>query len=74
MALGQPPGRRRPLVIDRLYTKRDQLRRWVATITQEVDVFAGPLIDDLRLVAPEVDADEIWAALHRVGAGGWVEA
>lgn len=49
-------------------------RRWVATITQEVHVFSGPLIDDLRLVAPQAGRDEIWAALHTVGAAGWVEA
>ena len=30
----------------------DRLRSWVATITQEVHVFSGPLIDDLRLAAP----------------------
>ena len=53
---------------------RDELRRWVASITQEVHVFSGPLIDDLRLVAPDADRDEIWAALHRVGAGAWVSA
>lgn len=51
-----------------------RLRHWVASITQEVHVFAGPLIDDLRLVAPDAGRDKIWAALHRVGAGGWVEA
>lgn len=50
------------------------LRRWVATITQEVHVFSGPLIDDLRLVAPDAGRDEVWAALHQVGAGGWVDA
>lgn len=53
---------------------RDELRRWVATITQEVHVFSGPLIDDLRLIAPDADRDEIWSALHLVGAGAWVEA
>lgn len=50
-----------------------ELRRWVASITQEVHVFSGPLIDDLRLIAPQADRDEIWSALHQVGAGGWVE-
>jgi len=49
------------------------LRHWVATITQEVHVFSGPLIDDLRLVAPDAGEDEIWAALDRVGAGMWVK-
>lgn len=51
----------------------DRLRHWVATITQEVHVFSGRLIDDLRLVAPDAGRDEIWSALHRVGAGAWVE-
>ncbi|CAN5761056.1 ABC transporter ATP-binding protein [soil metagenome] len=51
-----------------------ELRHWVASITQEVHVFSGPLIDDLRLIAPDASSDDIWAALHQVGAGGWVEA
>ncbi|NKZ13755.1 ABC transporter ATP-binding protein [Mycolicibacterium septicum DSM 44393] len=50
------------------------LRRWVATVTQEIHVFSGPLIDDLRLVAPEATRDEIWDALRVVGADDWVEA
>ena len=53
---------------------RDRLRHWVATITQEVHVFSGPLIDDLRLIAPDATTDEIWTALRTVGAAGWVEA
>ncbi|KAA0084464.1 ABC transporter ATP-binding protein [Mycolicibacterium sp. P9-64] len=53
---------------------RGQLRHWVATITQEVHVFSGPLIDDLRLIAPNATSDEIWTALRTVGAAGWVEA
>lgn len=52
----------------------DELRRWVATITQETHVFSGPLIDDLRLVAPEAEPDQIWTALRQVGASRWVEA
>jgi len=53
---------------------RGQLRHWVATITQEVHVFSGPLIDDLRLIAPDATSDEIWTALRTVGAASWVEA
>jgi ATP-binding cassette subfamily C protein len=53
---------------------RGQLRHWVATITQEVHVFSGPLIDDLRLIAPDATSDEIWTALRTVGAAAWVEA
>lgn len=50
------------------------LRRCVATVTQEIHVFSGPLIDDLRLVAPEATRDEILDALRVVGADDWVEA
>ncbi|MGE0217357.1 ABC transporter ATP-binding protein [Mycolicibacterium sp.] len=52
----------------------DRLRSWVATVTQEVHVFSGPLIDDLRLAAPDAGRDDIWAALERVAARGWVQA
>lgn len=53
---------------------RGQLRSWVATITQEVHVFSGALIDDLRLIAPDADHDAVWAALRTVGAEKWVSA
>ncbi|MGE2713079.1 ABC transporter ATP-binding protein [Mycolicibacterium litorale] len=52
----------------------DRLRSWVATITQEVHVFSGPLIDDLRLAAPGAERERIWAAIDQVGARHWVEA
>ncbi|MFG1610270.1 ABC transporter ATP-binding protein [Actinoplanes sp. NPDC049265] len=45
----------------------------VALITQEVHVFAGPLVDDLRLARPEATDDEVRAALAAVDALGWVE-
>ncbi|MEU7753009.1 ABC transporter ATP-binding protein [Micromonospora sp. NPDC049171] len=44
----------------------------VALITQEVHVFAGPLVDDLRLARPDATDDEVSAALDRVQALGWV--
>lgn len=47
-------------------------RRTVALITQEVHVFAGPLIEDLRLARADASADQLWAALSRVGAVDWV--
>ncbi|MGZ8177401.1 ABC transporter ATP-binding protein [Williamsia sp. SKLECPSW1] len=46
----------------------------VATVTQEVHVFAGPLVDDLRLAAPEAGLEQVWEALDVVGARGWVSA
>lgn len=41
-------------------------------LTQDVHVFAGPLIDDLRLVAPEATEAQVRAALERVRAWDWV--
>ncbi|TDE41876.1 ABC transporter ATP-binding protein [Nonomuraea mesophila] len=52
----------------------DRLRAHVAIITQEVHVFAGPLIEDLRLARPEAPAGEIAAALSAVGALDWATA
>jgi ATP-binding cassette subfamily C protein len=49
-------------------------RRNVALVTQEVHVFAGPLIDDLRLAAATASEEQIRTALARVEALDWVEA
>jgi len=43
----------------------------VAVVSQETHVFAGPLIEDLRLARPGATRDEVTAALARVGAGEW---
>jgi ATP-binding cassette subfamily C protein len=48
--------------------------RHVAMLSQEVHVFSGPLIADLRLAKPAATEDEVWAALAVVGATGWVRA
>ncbi|MFI8565702.1 ABC transporter ATP-binding protein [Rhodococcus sp. NPDC078407] len=50
------------------------LRRHVAIVSQEVHVFAGRLIDDVLLAAPDADRADVEAALRTVGAWGWVEA
>ncbi|WP_032405543.1 ABC transporter ATP-binding protein [Rhodococcoides fascians] len=50
------------------------LRRHVAIVSQEVHVFAGRLIDDVRLAAPDAERADVEAALRTVGAWGWVEA
>lgn len=52
----------------------DSLRRHVAIVSQEVHVFAGPLVEDLRLARPDATADEVTAALDTVGALSWVSA
>ncbi|WP_072803772.1 ABC transporter ATP-binding protein [Rhodococcoides yunnanense] len=52
----------------------DGLRRHIAIVSQEVHVFAGPLIDDLLLAAPTAGRDDVRAALATVGAQDWVDA
>ncbi|GAA1855076.1 ABC transporter ATP-binding protein [Pseudonocardia ailaonensis] len=49
------------------------LRRTIALVSQEVHVFAGTLVDDLRLAAPAATDEELRAALRTVDALGWVE-
>lgn len=43
-------------------------------LSQETHVFAGPLIDDLRLAAPDADRDRIDAALAATHSLRWVQA
>jgi ATP-binding cassette, subfamily C, bacterial len=52
----------------------DQVRRQVAIVSQEVHVFAGPLVEDVRLARPDATAEEVRAALACVDALGWVDA
>lgn len=51
-----------------------RLRRYVVVVSQEVHVFGGPLLDDVRLARPDATVDEVAAALDAVGAGEWVRA
>jgi ATP-binding cassette subfamily C protein len=46
----------------------------VAVVSQETHVFAGPLIEDLRLARPGATAGEVRDALATVGALGWAGA
>jgi ATP-binding cassette subfamily C protein len=43
----------------------------VAIISQETHVFAGPLVEDLRLARPGASVADVEAALDTVGALGW---
>ncbi|MHA6616155.1 ABC transporter ATP-binding protein [Pseudonocardia sp. DLS-67] len=52
----------------------DQVRGQVAIVSQEVHVFAGPLVDDIRLARPDATAEEVRAALACVDALDWVDA
>ena len=49
------------------------VRQSVALVTQEVHVFAGPLIEDLRLAKADATKAEVRAALTRVEALDWVQ-
>ncbi len=49
------------------------LRRHIAIVSQEVHVFAGPLIEDLLLAAPDASRADVHAALDTVGATRWVD-
>jgi ATP-binding cassette subfamily C protein len=49
------------------------LRERVAIVTQETHVFAGPLIEDLRLARPGASPDEAAEALATVGALDWAQ-
>lgn len=53
---------------------RERVRRHVAIVSQEVHVFAGPLIEDLRLARPDATLDDVTAALDTVGALSWATA
>ncbi|MGP4109515.1 ABC transporter ATP-binding protein [Streptomyces sp. 4N509B] len=46
----------------------------VALVTQEVHVFAGPLVEDLRLARPDAGEERLRDALARVDALAWAEA
>lgn len=50
------------------------LRRHIAIVSQEVHVFAGPLLEDLRLAAPAASDEDLMSALKTVGAESWVGA
>ncbi|HET6297354.1 MAG TPA: ABC transporter ATP-binding protein [Kribbella sp.] len=49
-------------------------RAQVALLSQEVHVFSGPLVDDVRLARADASPAEVEAALERVGALAWVRA
>ncbi|WP_372515375.1 ABC transporter ATP-binding protein [Mycolicibacterium hodleri] len=50
----------------------EQRRRHIAIVSQEVHVFAGTLVDDLRLAKADATEDQVRDALRAVGADEWV--
>ncbi|WP_151769718.1 ABC transporter ATP-binding protein [Streptomyces abyssomicinicus] len=51
-----------------------RLGRHVALLSQELHVFHGTLLDNVRLARPDADDDAVFAALDRVGALEWARA
>jgi ATP-binding cassette, subfamily B, bacterial len=52
----------------------DELRRRVAFVTQDVQLFAGTLRDNVRLFDPAVADDRIIEAFAALGIGSWLDA
>lgn len=50
----------------------ETLRTEVALVTQEHHVFIGTVRDNIVLAREDSDDEVVWAALHAVGADGWV--
>lgn len=51
-----------------------RVRAHVSVLSQEVHVFSGPLVEDVRLARAEASDEQVTAALDRVGALDWVRA
>ena len=47
---------------------RTDLGRWIGCLSQQIYLFSGPIIDGLRMVAPEADDSKIIAASQLAGA------
>ena len=51
-----------------------QLRRRIAFVAQDLFLFTGTVIDNVRLFDPKVDEARVWQALETVGAADFVRA
>ncbi|MCK5942584.1 MAG: ATP-binding cassette domain-containing protein, partial [Planctomycetes bacterium] len=51
-----------------------QLRRRVAFVAQDLFLFTGSVLDNVRLFDPKVDEQAVWRALETVGADAFVRA
>lgn len=52
----------------------ESLRRHISLVSQDVHTFSASLADNIRLARPQTPTDELWDALRRVRADGWVAA
>ncbi|MBP2325167.1 ATP-binding cassette subfamily C protein [Kibdelosporangium banguiense] len=60
--------------VDLTAIEESQVRHYIALLSQEVHVFSGTLLDDIRLARDTATDDEVLAALDVVGATAWVRA
>jgi ATP-binding cassette subfamily B protein len=51
-----------------------QLRRRVAFVAQDLFLFTGSVLDNVRLFDRSIDEDAVWRALETVGAADFVRA
>lgn len=51
-----------------------QLRRRIAFVAQDLFLFTGTVIDNVRLFDPKVSEERVWQALETVGAADFVRA
>ena len=51
-----------------------QLRRRIAFVAQDLFLFTGTVIDNVRLFDPKVSEERVWHALETVGAADFVRA
>jgi ATP-binding cassette subfamily B protein len=50
------------------------LRRQVAVVTQDIQLFSATVRDNLTLFDPAISDAQLWAALDTLGMGDWVRA
>lgn len=60
--------------VDLRQVRLADLRQRVGVVSQDVQLFAGSVRDNLTLFDPTVSDDRIWAALSDLGLGTWVES
>ena len=51
-----------------------QLRHRIAFVAQDLFLFTGTVIDNVRLFDPKISEERVWAALETVGAADFVRA
>jgi ABC-type multidrug transport system fused ATPase/permease subunit len=58
--------------VDVRHLEVDSLRRRVANVAQDLFLFTGTVLDNVRLFDPRIGEDRVWRALETVGAADFV--